>query len=216
MHSKLVQYACAGRHARLCRTMPMLSLSSDKGMWSYTLRVYAAHKSADLHQFLILCTLPMSKPLPLPLHTICMYNLEIWILLSHQETCSSSEYEESVCAILTVLHHVTGGCPDWHASISFLPLWGLAGPVRHCGTLLLRRNHLPLRVTQRVLPVKSHHSQCFPDTQLCVRRGYLHLRGDGHPGPPQVAGGGLIQILCGSSYDCSTLILHLLTLIQCW
>ena len=90
--------------------------------------------------------------------------------------------------------YVAGGCPDWHASIPFVPLWRLAGPVRHCGPLLLRRNHLPLRVTQRVLPVKSHHSQRFPDPQLCVRGGYLHLCGDGHPGPPEVAGGGLTQI----------------------
>ena len=90
------------------------------------------------------------------------------------------------------MRHLAGGCPHWHASIPFLPLWRLAGPVRHCGPLLLRRNNLPLRVAQRVLPVKSHHSQCFPDAQLCVRRGYLHLCGDGYPGPPEVAGGGLI------------------------
>ena len=167
-------------------------------------------RTCFLSNALCLCPSPCLCP------SIHVYTLVIWILPSHQARCSNCEYEICTCAISTVLRHAAGGCPHRHASISFLPLWGLVGPVRHCGPLLLRRNHLPLRLTQRVLLVTSHHSQCFPDAQLCVGRGHLHLCGDGYSRPPQVAGGGLTQTLCGSFYGCHILILHLLTMTKCW
>lgn len=81
-----------------------------------------------------------------------------------------------------------GGCIDRHASIPLLPVWGLAGPLWDCSPLLLRRDNLPLCATQRVLPVEGDDSQRFPDPELCVGRRHLHLCGDGHSGPPQVAG----------------------------
>lgn len=90
---------------------------------------------------------------------------------------------------MTVLHCPVGGSPDRNAGIPFLPVWGLARPLRHCGPLLLRRHHLPLRPAQRVLPVKSDDSECLPDTELRVRGSHLHLCGHGYTGPPQVAGG---------------------------
>ena len=81
-----------------------------------------------------------------------------------------------------------GGGVDWDACLPLVPLWGLAGPLWDCCPLLLRRNHIPLRATQCVLPVKGDHRECFPDTELCVGGRHLHLCGHGHLGSSQVAG----------------------------
>ena len=111
-----------------------------KGMLSHPIRVYAPHKSADLHLFLVLCTLPVSKPCLCPsmpfMCVVCQFGYCRLISRALNMRCAYVQSQLSCVmfqevALIGMLAYLSYLCGDWLGLSGIVALFCCAVTISH-------------------------------------------------------------------------------------